>query len=63
MSVCGCALQSLILSIAANWIEEERKEAIAAKENHMAEHCPAPDMSGDQAALMVHSGANARLAC
>ncbi|XP_030221467.1 troponin I, fast skeletal muscle [Gadus morhua] len=45
-------LKSLILSIAANWIEEEKKEAIAAKENHMAENCPAPDLSGDQAALM-----------
>ena len=59
----GCVLQSLILSIAANWIEEEKKEAIAAKENHMAENCPAPDLSGDQAALMVHSLANTRLAC
>ncbi|XP_035521538.1 troponin I, fast skeletal muscle-like [Morone saxatilis] len=45
-------LKSLILQIAANWIEQERKEAVAAKEAYMAEHCPSPELSGDQAALM-----------
>lgn len=46
-------LQSLILQIALNWIEQEKKEIEAAKETYMAEQCPAPDLSGDQAALMV----------
>lgn len=46
-------LQSLILQIAMNWIEQEKKEIETAKEAYMAEHCSAPDMSGDQAALMV----------
>ncbi|XP_031135764.1 troponin I, fast skeletal muscle-like [Sander lucioperca] len=45
-------LKSLILQIAASWIEQETKEAEAAKEAYMAEHCAAPDLSGDQAALM-----------
>lgn len=46
-------LQSLILQIALNWIEQEKTEAVAAKEAYMAETCPAPDMSGDANALMV----------
>jgi len=45
-------LKSLILQIAAGWIEEEKKENAKAKEEYMAEHCAKPDMSGDQAALM-----------
>uniref|UniRef100_A0A669E732 Troponin I2, fast skeletal type n=1 Tax=Oreochromis niloticus TaxID=8128 RepID=A0A669E732_ORENI len=45
-------LQSLILQIAMNWIEQEKKETDVAKEAYMAEHCPPPDLSGDQAALM-----------
>ncbi|XP_006805454.1 troponin I type 2a (skeletal, fast), tandem duplicate 4 [Neolamprologus brichardi] len=45
-------LKSLILQIAMNWIEQEKKEIETAKEAYMAEHCSAPDMSGDQAALM-----------
>ncbi|KAM9753889.1 troponin I, fast skeletal muscle-like [Menidia menidia] len=45
-------LKSLILQIAQNWIEQEKKDIQAAKEAYMAEHCPAPDMGGDQAALM-----------
>ncbi|XP_029992486.1 troponin I, fast skeletal muscle-like [Sphaeramia orbicularis] len=45
-------LKSLILQIAMDWIEQEKKDAIAAKEAYMAEHCPAPDTSGDQATLM-----------
>lgn len=42
-----------MLQIAANWIEQETAEIAAAKEAHLAETCPAPDLSGDQAALMV----------
>ncbi|GAA6227691.1 troponin I, fast skeletal muscle-like [Lates japonicus] len=45
-------LKSLILQIAQNWIEQEKKEAVSAKEAYMAEHCPAPDLSGDQNTLM-----------
>ncbi|XP_033490629.1 troponin I, fast skeletal muscle-like [Epinephelus fuscoguttatus] len=45
-------LKSLMLQIAANWIEQEKKDIAAAKEAYMAENCPAPDASGDQAALM-----------
>ncbi|XP_075993591.1 troponin I, fast skeletal muscle-like [Genypterus blacodes] len=45
-------LKSLILGIAASWLEQEKKEAIAAKEAHMAEHCPKADTSGDHATLM-----------
>uniref|UniRef100_A0A8C7XSE9 Troponin I2, fast skeletal type n=1 Tax=Oryzias sinensis TaxID=183150 RepID=A0A8C7XSE9_9TELE len=43
---------SLVLQVAANWLEQEKKELVAAKEAYMSENCPAPDMSGDQAALM-----------
>uniref|UniRef100_A0AAQ5XY82 Troponin I2, fast skeletal type n=1 Tax=Amphiprion ocellaris TaxID=80972 RepID=A0AAQ5XY82_AMPOC len=45
-------LKSLILQIALNWLEQEKKDGVAAKEAYMAENCPAPDTSGDQAALM-----------
>ncbi|XP_033982767.1 troponin I, fast skeletal muscle-like [Trematomus bernacchii] len=45
-------LKSLILSIAAKWIDEEVKEIIAAKVAYMSENCPKPSLSGDQAALM-----------
>ncbi|XP_039988255.1 troponin I, fast skeletal muscle-like [Xiphias gladius] len=45
-------LKSLMLQIAANWIEQENKEIEEAKEGYMAENCPTPDLSGDQAALM-----------
>ncbi|XP_034033216.1 troponin I, fast skeletal muscle-like [Thalassophryne amazonica] len=45
-------LKSVILQIALNWIEQEKKEITAAKEAYMAEHCSEPDTSGDQAALM-----------
>lgn len=47
------AAQSVILQIAQNWLEEEKKEVEEAKGAYMSEHCPAPDLSGDQAALMV----------
>lgn len=49
-------MQSLILQIAQNWLEQEKKETEEAKEAYMVEHCPAPDLSGDQAALMVSTG-------
>lgn len=42
-----------MLQIAANWIEQEIVDIAAAKEAHLAENCAAPDLSGDQAALMV----------
>ncbi|XP_017292136.1 troponin I, fast skeletal muscle-like [Kryptolebias marmoratus] len=45
-------LKSLILQVAATWLEQEKKDIVAAKEAYMAEKCPSPDMSGDQAALM-----------
>jgi len=44
-------LKSLILQIAANWLEDEKKELIAAKAAYMAENAPAPSMGGDLAAL------------
>ncbi|KAM8751180.1 troponin I, fast skeletal muscle-like [Acanthopagrus schlegelii] len=47
-------LKSLILQIAQNWLEQEKKENIAAKEAYMSETCPAPDLSGDQNALMEY---------
>lgn len=46
-------LQSLMLQIAANWIEQEKKDLEVAKEVHMAETCPKPDLSGDMASLVV----------
>lgn len=42
-----------MLQIAANWIEQEKKDIEEAKEAYMSENCPNPDLSGDQAALMV----------
>uniref|UniRef100_A0A3P9IEA1 Troponin I2, fast skeletal type n=1 Tax=Oryzias latipes TaxID=8090 RepID=A0A3P9IEA1_ORYLA len=45
-------LKSLMLQIAAGWLEQEKKDAIVAKEAYIAENCPAPDLSGDTAALM-----------
>ncbi|XP_056453850.1 troponin I, fast skeletal muscle-like [Gadus chalcogrammus] len=45
-------LKSLMLQIAATWIETEKQELVEAKQNYMAENCPNPDMSGDLAALM-----------
>ena len=47
------SLQSLILQIAADWLEVEVKEAVESKAAYMSENCPAPCLSGDQAALMV----------
>ncbi|XP_036963565.1 troponin I, fast skeletal muscle-like [Acanthopagrus latus] len=45
-------LKSLMLQIAAGWLEQEKKDIEEAKANHMADNCPTPDLSGDQAALM-----------
>uniref|UniRef100_A0A673X894 Troponin I, fast skeletal muscle-like n=1 Tax=Salmo trutta TaxID=8032 RepID=A0A673X894_SALTR len=44
-------IQSLMLQIAANLIEEEKKEMKQEKDNFMA-NIPALDLSGDQAMLM-----------
>ncbi|PWA30397.1 hypothetical protein CCH79_00017651 [Gambusia affinis] len=45
-------LKSLVLQVAQTWLEKEKKERAEAKEAYMAENCPAPDTSGDQATLM-----------
>ncbi|XP_072291984.1 troponin I, fast skeletal muscle-like [Eucyclogobius newberryi] len=45
-------LKSLMLQIAAQWLAQEKKDDIAAKEAYMAQNCASPDMSGDQNALM-----------
>nr|XP_061812987.1 troponin I, fast skeletal muscle-like [Nerophis lumbriciformis] len=45
-------LKSLILQIAFSWLEDEKKALAEQKKAHMAENCPPPDLSGDQAALM-----------
>ncbi|XP_007568562.1 troponin I, fast skeletal muscle-like [Poecilia latipinna] len=45
-------LKSLVLQVAQTWLEKERKEREEAKEAYMAENCPPPDTSGDQATLM-----------
>ncbi|XP_054632379.1 troponin I, fast skeletal muscle-like [Dunckerocampus dactyliophorus] len=45
-------LKSVILQIALNWLEQEKKDVAEQKEAYMAENCPTPDLSGDQAALM-----------
>uniref|UniRef100_A0A3B4UY81 Troponin I2, fast skeletal type n=2 Tax=Seriola dumerili TaxID=41447 RepID=A0A3B4UY81_SERDU len=45
-------LKSVILQIALSWLEQEKKDNIVAKEAYMAERCPPPELSGDQAALM-----------
>ncbi|KAM9753883.1 troponin I, fast skeletal muscle-like isoform 1-T4 [Menidia menidia] len=45
-------LKSLVLQVAANWLEQEAKDIAASKEAHLAQNCPAPDLNGDQAALM-----------
>ncbi|WP_289449469.1 troponin, partial [Klebsiella pneumoniae] len=45
-------LKSLMLQIAAGWIEQEKAALVETKKAYMAEHCPAPSLSGDQATLM-----------
>lgn len=47
------SVQSLILQIAQNWLEEEKKENKKVKAAYMAEHCPSPELGGGQTALMV----------
>ncbi|XP_061696655.1 troponin I, fast skeletal muscle-like [Syngnathoides biaculeatus] len=41
-----------MLQIAANWIEQEKKDLEVAKEAYMAEMCPKPNVSGDVASLV-----------
>nr|XP_019934701.1 PREDICTED: troponin I, fast skeletal muscle-like [Paralichthys olivaceus] len=45
-------LKSLMLQIAATWLEQEATDLAATKEAYMAENCPTPDVSGDQASLV-----------
>ncbi|KAG7522438.1 hypothetical protein JOB18_022173 [Solea senegalensis] len=45
-------LKSLMLQIAASWIQQEKKDIIAMKEAYIAENCARPNLSGDQATLM-----------
>ncbi|KAM9808347.1 troponin I, fast skeletal muscle-like [Neosynchiropus ocellatus] len=45
-------LKSLMLQIAASWIEQEKKDLVVTKQNYMAEKCPAPSLSGDHNTLM-----------
>ncbi|XP_077591900.1 troponin I, fast skeletal muscle-like [Stigmatopora nigra] len=45
-------LKSLMLQIAATWIEQEKNDLEEAKVVHMAETCPKPDLSGDMASLV-----------
>ncbi|XP_034443884.1 troponin I, fast skeletal muscle-like [Hippoglossus hippoglossus] len=45
-------LKSVMLQIAATMIVQEKKDVIEAKKAYMGEACPAPSISGDQAALM-----------
>ncbi|KAJ3596601.1 hypothetical protein NHX12_003006 [Muraenolepis orangiensis] len=45
-------LKSVILQIAADWLEQEVKEAKEAKAAYMSENCPALDLGGDLAALV-----------
>lgn len=53
-------MQSVILSIAATWIEQEKEELAMAKRNYLAEVCTKPSFSGNQTALMVSSPRPAR---
>lgn len=46
-------LQSLVLQVATKYLEQEKLDIAAAKEAYLAENCPEPDLSGDQAELMV----------
>ncbi|XP_029378692.1 troponin I, fast skeletal muscle-like [Echeneis naucrates] len=45
-------LKSLMLHIAAGWIENEKKQLVETKKAYMAEMCPAPSLGGDHATLM-----------
>ncbi|CAK6978694.1 troponin I%2C fast skeletal muscle-like isoform X1 [Scomber scombrus] len=45
-------LKSLMLKIAANWIEQETKDLAVAKKAHLDETCAKPNLTGDQAALI-----------
>jgi len=41
-----------MLQIAAQWIEQEKKDLEVTKEAYLSEHCPKPDLSGDQNHLL-----------
>ncbi|XP_057693584.1 troponin I, fast skeletal muscle-like [Corythoichthys intestinalis] len=45
-------LKSLILQIAAKWLEQEASNIASTKAAHISESCPAPDLRGDQASLV-----------
>ncbi|CAL1592030.1 unnamed protein product [Knipowitschia caucasica] len=45
-------LKSLMLQIAAGWLEQEVKDIALAREAYVNENCPTPDLSLDQAGLM-----------
>ncbi|XP_068459979.1 troponin I, fast skeletal muscle-like [Clinocottus analis] len=45
-------LKSVMLQIAATWIEQEKKEIVVAKQAYMSANCPSANTSGNQAALM-----------
>ncbi|XP_037539169.1 troponin I, fast skeletal muscle [Nematolebias whitei] len=45
-------LKSLVLQVATKYLEQEKTDIAAAKEAYLAENCPEPELSGDQAALM-----------
>uniref|UniRef100_A0A3Q3A184 Troponin I, fast skeletal muscle-like n=1 Tax=Kryptolebias marmoratus TaxID=37003 RepID=A0A3Q3A184_KRYMA len=49
---CNNINKSLILQIAAKWLEQEKTDIVAAKEAYLAENCPEPELSSDTAALM-----------
>lgn len=51
-----------MLQIAVNWIEKEKQEIAASKQTYMAENCPPPALSGDQATLMVRVKAQLKAA-
>lgn len=51
-----------MLQIAANWIEKEKQEIAVSKQNYVAEKCPPPALSGDQATLMVRVEAQLKAA-
>ncbi|XP_039989829.1 troponin I, fast skeletal muscle-like [Xiphias gladius] len=45
-------LKSIMLQIAANWIQQEKKSLAQAKQAYMDEQCPAPNLTGDHNALL-----------
>lgn len=47
-------LKSLILQIAATWLETEKKELVQAKEDYMSESCPPAELGGDLSSLQEY---------